>query len=328
MKKSALLTAFALLVLSAGAQTRYTPEEKAALDSMMKHDEFLNLLDSADKRVSYVDISIGVGNREFSAKNNSVNTSQASTTKLYYTPSVAYHHKSGFGIGVMPFLASDSGSFKVYQTAVIPSFDYTGDKISTGISFSRYFADNNSYNTNSIFQNDLYLYFKLPHGIIQPGIAVGYSTGKYKEINIFKYTPLFPPNSQPRLVHDSTDNKISDFTLSASIEHDFNFYNLLSKKDGISIIPQLMLSGGSEQLSITHLNKNYDLLNKRSGKLRNRTKNNSTAFGIQSAAFSLDLNYTTGKFFFEPNIYLDYFLPSTTEKRLTTVFSVTTGFSF
>ncbi len=315
------------VITAYGQKTTVTKSEQAALDSMLKNDPLLDML--KDKG-SYFDISIGVGNRLFSVRNNSVNASQSQTNKLFYTPSVAYHHKSGLGLSVTPYLASDSGSFKVFQTGITPSYDYSNEKWGAGISYTRYVADNTKFNSNSIFQNDFYTYVKILKWAIQPGFALGYTTGKYKEINTVLFTPPPPLPQVPRLVKDSTSNNAKDFTMTVSAEHVFNFENLFSKKDGLAFTPQLMLTAGSEKLTINHLNKAYAKLVANSQRLKKRgtTQNGSSSFAAQSVGLSIDFLYSIGKFFLQPNTYFDYYLPSTTDKRLTTFFSITAGVSF
>ncbi len=132
-----LITGCIVTFISLNIHAQVTQAEKAALDSMLKADEFIKMLDSLDQPESYVDISIGIGNRLFSVKNNSVNSTQALTNKIYYTPSVAYRHKSGLSIAVMPFITTGSGSLKIYQTGLTPAYDYADEKISAGLSYTR-----------------------------------------------------------------------------------------------------------------------------------------------------------------------------------------------
>ena len=134
---------------------KISKKEKEALDSMMKNDEFVKMMN--DDRGSSLDISIGLGNSPFSVHNQTVNTT-GETNLLIITPSVYYHHKSGFGIGVLPFISGDSSGY--YQTGIIGSYDYTGDAVSAGISYTRYVSDMNKYNSKSLYQNDIYTYIK------------------------------------------------------------------------------------------------------------------------------------------------------------------------
>jgi hypothetical protein len=51
-------------------------------------------------------------------------------------------------------------------------------------------------------------------------------------------------------------------------------------------------------------------------------------FQLQSVAASADLTYSTGKFFLQSNLYVDYYLPETTTKRLSAIYTVTAGLTF
>ncbi|MBC7904604.1 MAG: hypothetical protein H7Y27_14365, partial [Gemmatimonadaceae bacterium] len=106
----------------------------SVIDSLMEgFDEYL---DSLSKPKSFATISVGIGNRTFSVNNNSLNT-QATASRLSFTPSIGYYHKSGLGISGTAFIAGFDGNTKVYQYALTPSFDYMGERVSAGISYTR-----------------------------------------------------------------------------------------------------------------------------------------------------------------------------------------------
>jgi hypothetical protein len=283
------------------------------------------MLDSLDKPKSYFDVSIGIGNKLFSVKNNSVNASQTQVNKIFFTPSIAYHHKSGFSIAITPYLTSDSGAMKVYQTALTPSYDYAGDNFAAGISYTRYVADNTSYNTNATYQNDLFAYFKYTKTVIEPSLSLGFANGSYNEINLITLPAL-----GNRIVKDSTSNTISDFSLSVGVEHSFQFDSLFSNKSSLTFTPQLVLNAGSEKYSTTHLNKNFVALAKRNKRVKSSsiTESGKTPFEFQSLALSLTADLSIGNFSISPNVYFDYYLPTTTENRLNTVFSLSLGYAF
>ena len=78
------------ICLNVFAQTdslTFSKEEMRLLDSMFKNDEFIQLMLEKDK--SYFDVNIKMSNGVFSFNNNGLNASQATTNKLYYTPSVS-----------------------------------------------------------------------------------------------------------------------------------------------------------------------------------------------------------------------------------------------
>ncbi len=330
MLKYLLLFSFSFIGLSVRAQTdSLTKEEKRLLDSMFKNDEFINLMMKKDK--NYLDVSIGIGNGEFSSNNNAANAT-AIDRQLVYTPSVTYRLKSGFNFGITAFITGDTANRpEVYQTGLTAGYAYYGKQIYIGGSYTRYVSNRNKYNSKSIYQNDLYAYIKMAKGILQPGINLGYVTGKYKEVRYVSFqrpvrNPLPPPDTIYITISgkDSTENKTNYFSASATVGHDFAFYNVLSKKDQLLFIPTLILNMGSDKLTQTHTNKIFD----RPALSRIKKSSYSNKFQVQSVAASLDFTYMVKKFFIQPVIYFDYYLPETTENRFSTIFSLSAGFSF
>jgi hypothetical protein len=323
-----------ILLLTAGfsadAMAQTEAESKAALDSILKNDALAQMLDSLNTAAvkSSFDISFGFGNRLFSLSNNSLTADQADVKKLIITPSVSYYHKSGFGISVTGFLGSDSGTTRVFQTGITPSYDYTGSKISAGVAYTRYFNNQSLSISSSPFQNDFYAYVSASRGLLQPGIAIGYASGKYKE---YTDSIRIRPNPLPPIrIKDTTTYKLKDFSLMGSVKHDFEWYSVLSKNDGLLISPQLWLIAGSQKY--TSVSSTTTLTRSPQGgavRLRRKsTATDKTAFSLQSAAFSLDMDYSIGKFYVRPQLYVDYYLPQTTGNRVTATFSCVLGVSF
>jgi hypothetical protein len=329
MCKYLLLLCFSFVAASAMAQTdSLSKEDKRLLDSMFKNDEFIKLM---KKDKNYLDVSIGIGNGEFSASNNAANA-KGVDKQLIYTPAVTYRLKNGLSFGISAFITGDSnGKPEVYQTALTAGYDYYGKTIYAGGSYTRYLSNQNKYNSKSLYQNDLSAYIKLAKGILQPGINVGYVAGSYKETsNVTFQRPVRNPSPPPTIIYttvsgkDSTDNKTSYFTISATVGHDFAFYNVFSKKDELDFIPTLILNMGSDKLTQTHTNKIFD----RPAFSSRKKSDYTNKFQIQSVAASLDFTFMIKKFFIQPVVYFDYYLPETTENRFSTIFSITTGFSF
>ena len=327
-KNYLLLLAFSISAFCAVAQTdTLSQKDKLALDSMMKNDEFLKLMKDGAK--SAVDVSIGFGNGAFSADNKAANATGV-TNQLIMMPSVLYRTKTGFSFGITGFLTNSTVNNKVelYQTGLSAAYDYFGDDVRTGISYTRFLSDKNKYNTKSLYQNDFFGYLKRAKGILQPGLSLGFSNGNYKEASLASFVlrrPLNPRGDTTIFAMDSTDNRASYFSASASVEHDFSFYTVFSKNDELDFIPSLILNFGSDKLTQTHTNKIFDRLRKLSA-IKKVESNNK--FQVQSVAASFDFTYSVGKFFLQPNLYLDYYLPETSSQRLSTIFSVTTGFTF
>jgi hypothetical protein len=299
-------------------------KDKALLDSMMENDTFLKLMEEKPK--NSIDISLGMGNGAFSEHNNAANATGV-VKQLIFMPSVMYRTKEGFSLGVTGFLTQGtSGKTELYQTGLTAGYDYYDKNILTGISYTRYLSDKSKYNSKALYQNDIYGYIKRANGLLQPGLSAGFANGNYNEADFTSFILRRPLRGDTLISGiDSTDNKVSYFSVSANVGHDFSFYKLFSKDDELDFVPSLIVNFGSDKFTQTHTNKIYDRINKLSSIKKTEITNK---FQLQSIAASIDFTYSVGKFFLQPNLYLDYYLPETSSNRLSTVFSITAGFSF
>lgn len=323
--------AFSTTFAFAQTDTTITKKDKAVLDSMMAADDFLHLFE--DSAQSYFDISIGFGNGTFSTQNQAVNAT-GYTNQLVLTPAVFYFFKSGINIGVTGFLTNENSNLSLYQTGASVGYDYKDKKIATGISYTRYFGDKDKYNGKSIYQNEAYAYLKYTKPYIEPGISFGFANGNYKAIDVasFKRLVHFPlplPNGRDSVITftglDSTNNKTSYFSVTLSAEHTFEFENIFTKNDGLTIEPIIMLNAGSDKVNSTHTNK---IFNNPKVKASRKKTSQTNKMQLQSIASSINFTYGIGKFYLQPNVYFDYYLPQTSEKRFSSIFSLTAGISF
>jgi hypothetical protein len=331
MQKLLLLIILAVLNGTAAfSQTdSLSAKDKALLDSMMENDAFLKLMEENNK--SYFDVNIGVSNGIFSTKNNSLNAEQAVTKKIFLTPTVAYYHKSGLGIAAGGYVSADSGSLKMYQYMINPFYSYTDKKVEVGISYTRFIAGAavNSFSV-SPYKNDIYGKIKLAKPWLQPGLALGFANGKYEELFDSSFTVFVAGVPRTVRITDTITTKVKDFSISLSAEHEFDLGKLFTKKDNITLIPSVLVNGSSQKWTISHSNS----INKRRPAVQNLLKttygdgSEAAAFQIQSVAFSGYAVYTAGKFYVQPQLYLDYYLPATTENRFTAVFALTAGLTF
>jgi hypothetical protein len=318
MRKFSLLFSFLFAALFATAQsdTTLSKKEKATLDSMFAADALLNMLDDEPK--NYADISIGFGNATFSTQNQAVNAT-GYTNQLVLTPALFYYFKSGFNVGLTGFLTNNGSSMGLYQTGASLGYVYEDSIISTGISYTRYFGDNKKYNGKSIYQNEIFGYLKYAKPFIQPSISLGFANGKYKQVEL-----VFVP-SLNRFVRDSTNNTTSYFSATLAAEHTFEFEKIFAKKDGLSINPVLLLNAGSDKVNTTHTNR---IFNSPRVKTSAKKTSQTNKMQLQSIASSINITYGIGKFYLQPSVYFDYYLPETTEKRLSSILSLTAGISF
>jgi hypothetical protein len=329
MRKLCLFLCFLSFGFGANAQvdTTLSVKDKAVLDSMIKAaDDLLGLMDDSAK--SYLDISIGFGNGTFSTQNQAVNAT-GYTNQLVLTPAMFYYFKNGFNVGLTSFFTNENNKLSLYQTGASVGYGYESDKISTGISYTRYFGDNKKYNGKSIYQNEVFGYFKYMKPFIQPGVSLGFANGKFKQYNEFWFQPR-DTTKPPVFIKDSMDNKTNYFSITLTAEHTFEFENIFNKKDGLSINPVIMLNSGSDNLTVTHTSRLAKLLVERFPRLATQQKRTSQSnkLQLQSIASSINFTYSIGKFYLQPNIYFDYYLPETTGQRFSSIFSLTAGLSF
>ncbi len=303
-----------------------TKEEQRALDSMFQNDEVIKLMLGMRKNKSYLDVNLGMGNGVFSLKNNSLNAEQAVTNKLFYTPSVSYYHKSGFTLTATGFIANDDGKLSMYRYAISPSYMYNGKKINVGISYTRFIEGSATSFQVSPYKNDLYGSFTYKKTWVQPGIAFGFSAGKMEDY----YDTAFWFFNTVVHIRDTITTRIYGFSATLSASHRWDFYKLLGKKDALQIQPTLMLNAGSQHWNISHSSSlgQRRLIVQNYLKRRFGDGSSSDSFKVQSFGFLGGITYYYGKFYLQPQLYLDYYLPTTTEDRFTTLFSVTAGFSF
>lgn len=322
---------FSVAASCAYAQTdSLSKEDKRLLDSMFNNDEFVKLF--LNKNKSYVDVSAGLGNGIFSIKNNTLNAGQAQTNKIYYTGTAAYFNRTGLGLSLTGFIAAHAGNLHMYQYAISPSYSYSDKKLAAAISYTRFIKGADAGFEMSPFKNDFYASAVYKKTWIQPGIAVGYSFGKEKTYydSVFWFYPQ--PPADPRIIHlkDTITTRLSSFSVSLSATHKWMFWELLSKKDGLQVQPTFMLNAANQKWNITHSNRLFNNFPRLANYLKRRFGDGSGKddFKLQSLGFATTATYYIGKFYLQPKIYFDYYLPETTEDRLTSLFSVTAGFTF
>jgi hypothetical protein len=338
MRKLYLILSFLSFGFGANAQvdTTLSAKDKAVLDSMIKAaDDLLSLMDDSAK--SYLDISLGFGNGTFSTQNQAVNAT-GYTNQLVLTPAIFYYFKSGFNVGLTGFLTNENSKLSLYQTGASIGYGYDNNKISTGISYTRYFGDNKKYNGKSIYQNEVFGYFKYAKPFLQPGVSLGFANGNYKaaEFVTFPFTYKIPNPVRDTTVIirgiDSTTNKTQYFSVTFSVEHTFEIEKIFTKNDGLTINPIFMLNAGSDKLTENHTNnlfRNRPRLAARFSSKKKTTQSNKMQ--LQSIASSINITYGIGKFYFQPNFYFDYYLPKCEDceiKRLSSIFNLTAGISF
>ncbi|MEO6838087.1 MAG: hypothetical protein ABI261_08795 [Ginsengibacter sp.] len=306
--------------------------DKQILDSLIKNDEFLKLLNNLGKTTSYFQVSAGIGNSLLNGNDMAAKTLQSSNT-IVFTPSVGYFHKSGFGVSANGYLLNENQGTKFYQYSVSPYYVYNQSKVINAlVAYTHYFIKD-VYNTvSSPIQNDFYGSLSLKKPFLSPGISVGYSSGKSNEI-IKIDTVLKIQDQRVRINYIDTVNiLLKSISVTASLKHDFNFFNLFSEQDGLRFTPEILLNAGINRYQIKHNSSISDfnsLTKKKLKKVRHiLTQIDRQSWLIQSVGVDLDLNYVIGKFNFEPDLYLNYYLPKTNDKNFSQIYNFNIGMTF
>jgi len=296
-----------------------------SFDSAAVLKDLMALLDSIKAPASYFSLEAGVGNRLFSISNNRLNATQTSIKTLVYTPSVGYFHKSGLSLSAGVYLLHDkSKGFTASQYSLTPAYDLLNNEhIGFSFSYTHLFVKDYFSPYASPVQNDFYTTLSYKKSWIKPGISVGYSTGKYKQlavkdtmIGLIKYH-----------LYDSTTFNLKSTSVMLSASHDFEWKNILSKEDDFLFAPSLILNAGSYTIDVTHKTNVPNLVNfliKR-GRL---PKLITSKFQAESAGLNLNCMYSTGNFSFSPQAYFDYYLHETDSDKFTSTFNFSVSYIF
>lgn len=327
-----LICYFFAFLISSNTFAQKDSTDKQIMDSLIQNDEFLKMLNNFDDRVSYLKVSASIGNSLLDNNNRALQSFQK-VNHVVFSPSIGYFHKSGFGVSLTGYLMNENEETKFYQYTVSPSYEYTKSDIVNAYVFYTHYFVRDIYNVSSSpVQNDLYGGVVLKKSFINPGISLGYSSGRSDEI--IKIDTLLKIQNRNRHVKyiDTANILLKSFAITGSVEHVFNFFGLISSNDELSFIPQISVVAGINTYKTEHNSSLSDFnafTKKKLMKIRNfYTQSANQKWLMQSLGCDLDLNYSIGKFSFEPELYLSYYLPKTFSKRVTQIFNFNFGMTF
>jgi hypothetical protein len=328
-----LFLAICFSCTSVNAQETKTDSAYINVDSLEREiNSFLKYYDSVKAPRSYLLLSLGVGNTQFSVRNVALNAQQ-SATNLSITPTVGYYHKTGLGFTYNNYLLIETGKTELLQHAATFSYDYLkGDHAAYGISYTRFFGKQEFVNTSSPYDNDLLLYVEFGKKKIQTGAMLGFSSGNYREtLQYLDSQQVRTPLSNQLVtqyfyVSDTSSVLIRDLSFIPYLRYKL-MLDGFGKKDYFNIQPMLMVIGSSGKVTIDSKGTI------RQRRLLDRSRNYSetysqkSTFQFQSIGLQLDASWYIGKFFLNPQVYLDYYL-LTGQNKWSALWSVQTGFMF
>lgn len=324
-----------LLTIGALCQAQNVKDSALRDTAFLDYDEIFSeldaLLDSLNtpRNFSLVNLSVS---RNFFTYINEENATAQTKRRFVYSPSLGFFEKSGFGISASASLINDSASLTSYQYTVTGSYDFLKvKKIITGISYTRFFIKEDLPFYTSPLQNELYAYFTLRKLWFKPSVAASYGWGSraaYEEREAKIENIQLASKGYTRI---NTEEKIIDFNLIASVRHDFYFLNTISKNDYVRITPQVLFISGTQQFGFNQTSNTY-AKQRITGQTRlintdNVSLDNNLYFQPLSLTGFLKAEYSKGKFYLQPQVFVDYYFPAE-KNNYTTSFLINAGLFF
>lgn len=310
-------------------------ESKPVSDTDINYDELFRDLDDFMDSIlmphSYflASVSLGKGNYDFSGKNAEyIKTAK----KFTYLPTLGYFHKSGLGLTATGYVVNDEKNLNLYQVSVSPSYDYLENRdLATGISYTHYFTKDSLPFYTSPLQNEISAYFTYRKWWMRPGIALNYGWGSRsafdKREEMIQSLRLRPYG----YTYINSTETVSDFSVMASMRHDFYWLDVLTLNDHIRFTPQLVFTSGTQKFGFNQTSTTYAQSIRTGTNIIFNSENayldDKLNFQALSLTFYLRGEYSIGKFFVQPQAVFDYYFPATS-KNFNILASVNAGFMF
>jgi hypothetical protein len=343
LKRKFILIAFLILTawtaiaqdIPSGDTIPVSIDDELAIDTSLDYDDllddFMSFIDSLLAPRSYLlfNVSGTASYFNYKATANSITTKR----QLVISPTIGYYDKSGPGITFSANHTDYGQKRKWYQFSLTPSFDFIKNinRIG-GFSYTRYFTRKSLPFYTTPLQNELNGYYIWRKPWLQTGLAVSYGWGSKKDVEERKEVIRRLLFRRGIIVNGTTtEESIRDFSIVASFRHSFYWISVLSKKDYFKFTPLLTIAAGTQKYgfnqttstyAVTARNNYVKLFNSGNVNLDDQIK-----FQALSATFYLRPEYNIGKFFIQPQLIFDYYFPAP-DKRLSTFFSLNTGFMF
>jgi hypothetical protein len=291
----------------------------AFMDSILSpHDYFLGSL------------SLSKGYYNFEPKSNTA--SIEASRKLTYSPILGYYSKNGLGITANGFMLHDGQRMNLYQVAISPSFDYLKNRnLAAGISYTKFFTKDSLPFYTTPLQSEVYAYFTYRKWWLRPTVAMSYGWGSRSDYSQ-RETLIQDLRLRRRgFTYINTEETVNDFSVMASVRHDFYWLDVFTYKDHIRFTPQLSFTSGTQKFGFNQSSSTYATTVRTSSNVLYSTDNLYLDDEIKFQPLSLTLHlrgeYAIGKFFIQPQFTLDYYLPAPTD-NFNVLFSLNLGFIF
>jgi len=330
-KISLVLVLVACIIGDASAQkSKPTDVDTAFIDYDTFFNELDALLDSLATPRNFALINVGVGNNYFDYESNS-SFLLKTKKKLTITPGVAFFSKTGLGISITSMIMNDGKKLNPYQYYATASYDYLKNPhFLTGLAFTDFFTKDSLPFYTSPLKNEVYAYFTYKKFWLKPAVAASYGWGNrssYNERQDYITSLRLATSGYTRI---NTQESVNDFNLIVSVRHDFYWLDVLTKGDYVRLTPQIIYTSGTQRYGFNQTSNSYALPKAGPSVLYNSdnaTLNDQQNFQPLSVCGVIKAEYAKGKFFFQPELLLDYFFPAN-NKNLSTAFVVNAGVIF
>ena len=275
-------------------------------------------------------VSVNKGVYNFESKNTTLLLEPSK--KLTYSPTFGYYNKKGLGITATGFIVDDGQHMNLYQAGISPSFDYLQHKdFAAGVSYTRFFTKDSLPFYTTPLQNEVYGYFTWRKWWVRPTVTMSYGWGNRKDYSE-RETLIQDLRLRRRgFTYINTKETVSDFSVTASVRHDFYWLDVLAFKDHIRFTPQLAFTSGTQKFGFNQSSSTYATTIRTSSNVLYSTDNLYLDDQLKFQPLSLTLylrgEYSIGKFFVQPQFTMDYYLPAATD-NFNAFFSLNLGFIF
>jgi hypothetical protein len=281
-------------------------------------------------------ISIGAGNSFLNYQSTSTQPLQADK-KIIYSPSIGFFHKTGLGINLSSAFVNDGSDFIPFQYVATGSYDYLkSDVFTTGVSYSHFFTKDTLLFYTTPIQNEVLLYVGYKKSWLRPSLTATYGWGSFtsyeeRQEQIKKLRKKNKNGSLPGSTTVETEETVNDFSLAASIRHDFYWQNIINKKGVLRLTPRITFTSGTQKFGFHQTSSSYSATKAGGNKVsyipENITLDDELYFQPLSLAAFIKPELTFGNFFIQSQIAFDYYFPADS-KNFTTNFSMNLGFLF
>lgn len=333
----------AFMLLVATAYTQSNPADSSilpikdipVLDTTLNYEELFQdfdaFMDSILSPHSYFLANLSMSKAYYNFERKNTSAIEASK-KLTYSPTVGYYHKNGLGITATGYIVDDEVNMNFYQGSISPSYDYLADKkLATGIAYTKFITKDSLPFYTTPLQNELYAYFTYRKWWFRPTVAMSYGWGS--RTDYIRREELIQDLRLRRrgFTYVNTEESISDFSLTASVRHDFYWLDVIGDRDHIRFTPQLTFTSGTQKFGFNQSSSTFATLIRNNSNVLYNTENVYLDDQLKYQPLSLTLfvrgEYSIGKFFVQPQFTLDYYFPATTN-NFTSFFSINIGCMF